>query len=223
MDLARRAQALEIAGRYRELRAMGESMVKARPDWSLGHYFLGSAGCGMGMLDEAERSIRKAIARDDKRAGFFIRLGEVLNRLGHREDALGCAVRAIELDGDNPKVVGPAAVIRWLGGDLAGAYRMLDDAIGRGIVSPKLRIIHAQLGAELGHAEEGIAALRGLLREHDDGRGLERLVQSGPLSRPDWAVRCVKPATTRMRPTGSAPIGWTRGARSDSIPSRSAG
>lgn len=176
--MAKRAQTLEIAGRYRDLRSMAETMVEARPDWALGHYFLGSARCGMGVLDEAERSIRKAIARDDSRAGFFVRLGEVLNRLGHREDALGCAERAIELDGDNPKIIGPASVIRWLGGDLRGAHRMLDDAIERGCESPKLRIIHAQLGAEAGHLGDGIDALRELLSEHDDGRGLDRIVQS---------------------------------------------
>ena len=178
MELAKQAQSLEIVGRYRELRSMAETMVKARPDWALGHYFLGSARCGMGMLDEAERSIRKAIAHDDRRAGYFVRLGEVLNRLGNREDALACAERAIELDGENPKVLVPGAMIRSLAGDTPDAYRLLDGALDRGISSPKLRMVHAQLGAEVGHIGGGIEALRRLLSEHDDGRGLEQTAHS---------------------------------------------
>ena len=176
--LAQQAQALEIAGRYVELIEVGQQMTKARPDWSLGHFFLGSGQCGNGMLDEADRSLRKAISRDAKQAGFFVRHGEVLNRLGHRDEAVGSAQRAIELDPDNPNVLVPAAMVIWLGGDAQGAHDLLAGAIDRGVASPKLRSVHALVCAEVGRLDEGIEALQALLDEHDGGRDLPRLLHS---------------------------------------------
>ncbi|MFG0299261.1 MAG: sulfotransferase [Phycisphaerales bacterium JB047] len=176
--LAQHAQALEIAGRYVELIEVGKQMSRARPEWSLGHFFLGSGQCGNGMLDEADRSLRKAISRDDKQAGYFVRHGEVLNRLGHREEATVCASRAVELDPDNPDVLVPAAMVIWLGGDARGAHDLLDDAIARGAVSPKLRSVHALVCAEVGRLDDGIESLRALLDEHDGGRDLPRLLHS---------------------------------------------
>jgi hypothetical protein len=178
LKLARQAQAMEMQGRYGDALRLGQQIVSSNAGWSVGHYCVGSAQCGLGMLDEADRNLSKAISRDDTQAGFFTRRAEVLNRLGHREEAIGCAARAIELDPDNPDVLVSSAMVRWLGGDAAGAHGLLEDAIARGVRSAKLVSVHALTCGETGQAERGIANLGELLRSHGDGDGLARLLHS---------------------------------------------
>lgn len=178
MALARQAQQLERAGRSREMLEVGQQIVKLKPQWSMGHYFVGAGQCGLGKLDEAERSLNKAISRDDSHYGMHTKLGEVLNRLGHKEEALRCAQRAIELAPNDADALVPAAMIRWLGGDPSGADELLQDAIARGVDAPKLINVAALLSGEMGRLDEGIGSLERLLAENDDGRKLPRLLHS---------------------------------------------
>jgi Flp pilus assembly protein TadD len=177
-QLARQAHKLELSGRFSEELEIGRRMVALRAQSALGHYFVGSAQCGLGMLDEADRSLKKAIDRDGSQAGFFTRRAEVLNRLGHRDEAMACATRAVELAPEHPDVLVSAAMVQWLGGDAEGAYTLLEDALGGGIDSPKLIGVHAQLCGELGQGERGIENLQRLLGEHENGEGLERMLHS---------------------------------------------
>jgi tetratricopeptide (TPR) repeat protein len=176
--LAREAQAHMIAGRVREMLAAGQQIVKLRPDWAPGYYYVGAAQCAIGMLDEAERNLKKAVARDDSQFVMHTKLGEVLNRLGHREEARACADRALELGPDNADALVPAAMIWWLGGDPGRAEEILRGAMERGNGSPKLIGVYASLCGSVGRAEEGIGLIEGVLGAHDDGRGLDRLLHS---------------------------------------------
>ncbi|MHA7813401.1 MAG: tetratricopeptide repeat-containing sulfotransferase family protein [Phycisphaerales bacterium] len=176
--LAKRAQALEIAGRSEDVLRIGRELVKLKPQWAVGHYFMGSGLCGLGLLDEAERSLRKAISRDGKQFGMHTKLGEVLNRLGHAEEARACAEAAIELAPDNADALVPAAMIWWLSGDPARADEILLSAIERGVATPKLINVAALLGGERGRLDESIVMLEELLEAHNDGRGLPRLLHS---------------------------------------------
>jgi hypothetical protein len=178
MALAREAQQLEMAGRAREQLDLGQQIVKLKPQWGVGHYFVGSAQCSLGMLDEAERSLKKAISRDDTQFGMHTKLGEVLNRLGHREEARACADRAVELAPDNADAIVPAAMIWWLGGDPEHADELLQGALSRGVDAPKLINVAALLGGEVGRLDESIASLEKLLAEHNDGRDLQRILHS---------------------------------------------
>jgi tetratricopeptide (TPR) repeat protein len=178
MTLAREAQAHEIAGRTREMLAVGQQIVKLKPQWAPGYYFMGAAQCSIGLLDEAERNLKKAIARNDSQYGMHTKLGEVLNRLGHREAARAHADRAMELDPDNEDALVPAAMIWWMGGDPGRAEEILKGAMDRGNTSPKLIGVYANLCGSIGRADEGIALIEGLLEKHNDGRGLERLLHS---------------------------------------------
>ena len=177
-SLARQAQQLEMAGRVHELLRVGQEIVKLKPSWAVGHYFVGSAQCSMGMLDEAERSLRKAIERDGSQFGMYTKLGEVLNRLGHRESARGCADKAVELAPDNADALVPAAMIWWLGGDPQHADELLQGALSRGIDAPKLINVAALLGGELGRLDESIGSLEKLLADTNDGRDLVRIQHS---------------------------------------------
>lgn len=178
MALAREAQAHEIAGRARETLALGQQIVKLKPQWAPGYYFVGSAQCSIGVLDESERNLKKAIVRDGNQFGMHTKLGEVLNRLGHRDEARVCADRAIELAPDNPDALIPAAMIWWLGGDPGRAEEILRGAIDRGIDAPKLVAVYANLCGSIGRRDEGIKLLEEILSSNDDGRSLERLLHS---------------------------------------------
>lgn len=178
MALARHAQTLERAGRARELLEVGQQIVKLKPQWSVGHYFVGAAQCSMGMLDEAERALKKALDRDGNQFGMHTKLGEVLNRLGHRDEARVHADRAIELGSENADALVPAAMIWWLGGDPQRADEILMGAIERGIDAPKLINTAALLGGELGRIDQSIEMLEELLRSSNDGRDLERIQHS---------------------------------------------
>ena len=88
MGLARLAQEHETAGRSREMLSIGQQIVKLKPQWAPGHYFVGAAQCDLGMLDESERNLKKAIARDGTQFAMYTKLGETLNRLGHRDEPM---------------------------------------------------------------------------------------------------------------------------------------
>lgn len=178
MGLARLAQEHETAGRSREMLSIGQQIVKLKPQWAPGHYFVGAAQCDLGMLDESERNLKKAIARDGTQFAMYTKLGETLNRLGHRDEARGCADRAVELAPDNPDALVPAAMIWWLGGDAQRAEQILKDAMDRGIRTPKLVGVYSNLCGSIGRADEGIVLIQETLAAHDDGRGLDRLLHS---------------------------------------------
>ena len=180
MRMAHQAQQLELEGRYSHVLELGQQMVKVRPDWAIAHYFVGSGQCGCGMLDEANRALKKAIDRDPK-AGMYTRQAEVLNRLGQREDAIEAARSAVKLSPDDPEIFVPAAMTIWLAGDPKAAHALLSDAIERGVTSPKLRSVYATVCAEIGPVEDAIGQLEELLREHDDGQSLPRMQRSTTL------------------------------------------
>lgn len=173
-----RAQRLEAAGRHQEALDLGREMVKLQPGWAMGHYAMGSALCAMGLLDEADAALGKAIARDGNNAGFFTRRAEVLNRLGHHQEALATIDRAVALSPGDGRVIVVKAMVLWLGGDKETAYRVTGEALGAGVEHLPLRNVHAQLAGAMGDTAAGIAGLEAILDESDGGKTLDRMLCS---------------------------------------------
>lgn len=159
------SQRLEGAGRNREALNLGREIVKAQPGWSMGHFAIGSALCNLGLLDEADAALKKAIARDATQASFFMRRAEVLNRMGRHEQAVETIDRGVALAPDNPRVLIVKAMVLWLGGDPRAGRACLGELIERGVDDQRMRMVHALIAGEIGEIDEGIAALETLRSE----------------------------------------------------------
>lgn len=177
-DMVRKAEALENQSRYGDSLEIGRLIVKIKPEWSMGHYCIGSAQCGLGLLDDADRNLQKAISRDPKQPGFFTRRAEVLNRLGHHEDAMASVAKARELAPRNTRVLVVSTMVQWLGGDVQGAFELVDEAVRDGVDDPPVISVHGLISGEVGRLDEGIQELEKLLADYDDGNRLPRLHHS---------------------------------------------
>ncbi len=180
-QLVRGYEQSEQAGNYRRALEIGRAMVSQRPTRMHGHYAVGSALCHLGLLDEADTALRKAIARDPNRSGIYIRHGEVLNRLGHSEAALEAVETASRLAPNDPKVMAAKAMVMKLCGHLNEAYTYLDQLIADGCDDPNVRSIHAVLAGELGKADEGIIELEKLVNEADQKVWIDPFMHSAIL------------------------------------------
>lgn len=175
------SQQLEARGKNRLALVYAREIVKRKPNWAHGHYAVGSALCGLGLLDEADTSLRKAISRDPSQAGIYARHAEVLNRLGHHEEAVETIDRAVALSPNDPRILVVKAMVLRLGGDLAHAHACLDEAIVNGSTDPNLRSVHATIAAQLGKRDQGIAELEKLVDEADTGVWNDRFMHSAIL------------------------------------------
>lgn len=177
-DMVRKAEKLEAQSLYLDALQIGRELVKTKPGWSMGHYCIGSAQCGLGLLDEADKNLQKAISRDPRQPGFFTRRAEVLNRMGHHAQAMDCVAKARALAPRDPRVLVVSTMVQWLGGDAQGAFGLIDAAVRGGINDPAVISVHGLISAEAGRLDEGIAELEQLLAEYDDGTRLPRLQHS---------------------------------------------
>jgi tetratricopeptide (TPR) repeat protein len=180
-DLLRETQELENTGRYKQSLAHGREVVKRKPAMANGHYVVGSALCGLGLLYDAETALKKAIARNPNVAGFYTRYSEVLNRLGHYEKAVEMVDKAVTLSPGDPKVLVVKALVLWLGGNPEDAYSLLDEAIKNGSDDPNLRSVHGAIAGQIGKVEQGINELEGLVKEGDRGDWTDRFMFSAIL------------------------------------------
>ena len=166
-QLFREFEQAEKQGQFRKSLAIGREIVSRKPGISHGHYAMGSAFCNLGLLDDADTALKKAIARDPQ-AGIYTRHAEVLNRLGHHELAIEAINTAISKSPDDPRILVVQAMVLGLGGSVDQAYANLDRAIEGGCTDPNLRSVHASLGGQLGRIEQGIAELEALVKEAED-------------------------------------------------------
>ncbi len=180
-QLLRQALALEQAGRLEEGLAIARDLARRRPEWSHGHYAVGSILCALGLIDEADTALRKAIARNPNLAGVYTRHSEVLNRLGHHEQAIEAIERAIALRPHDPKIMVVKAMVLWLGGDAQGAYDFLDQRLASGVTDPNPRGVHASIAGQIGKLDEGIANLEALVEEADTKVWTDRFMHSSIL------------------------------------------
>ena len=208
------SQQLEARGQNRLALVCAREIVKRKPAWAHGHYAVGSALCGLGLLDEADASLRKAISRDPNQAGIYARHAEVLNRLGHHEQAIETIEQAVRLSPNDPRILVVKAMVLRLGGDLENAYACLDGAIVNGSNDPNLRSVHATIAGQIGKREQGIADLEKLVEEADTKVWTDRFMHSAILmhlsrmydqaGRFDDAFACAQRAG-EMRQTGYDP------------------
>lgn len=200
--------------RFRKALEIGRVMVSRQPGKMHGHYAVGSALCNLGLLDEAQTALSKAITRDPKQAGIYTRLAEVLNRMGHGEDARDAVDTAADLAPKDPKVMVVKAMVYKLSGESDQAYAYLDQAIANGCTDPNVRSVHASFAGEMGKVEQGIADLEQLVDEADRKVWKDPFMHSAVLmhlsklydkvGRYDDAFACAKRAGD-MRKTGYNP------------------
>tara|TARA_R110002073_G_scaffold118918_2_gene258895 strand:- start:30551 stop:32080 length:1530 start_codon:yes stop_codon:yes gene_type:complete len=181
-QLFHESQRLEGIGQYQAAIVVGKEIVKRKPAWGPGHYAVGSAMCGAGMIEDADTALKKAITRDPKQGAFYSRHAEVLNRLGLYDQAVESAEMAIEQSPDEPRYYVVKAMVLRLGGEVEQACDLLETAISKGITSPSLQHVHAVLIGQQGQLEQGIAMLEALIAEgeskawEDDGLLSEALM-----------------------------------------------
>ena len=157
----------ESKGRLRQALEIAKEIVRLKPGWSHGHYAVGSALCGLGELYESDIALKKSIARNPNLAGVYARHGEVLNRLGHHEQAVVAVDKAVQLAPNEPKVLVVKALVLWLGGQAQAAYDFLDEQIKLGMDDHNLRSIRGAVAGQIGKLDEGIAELEELVSESD--------------------------------------------------------
>jgi len=172
---------LEKVGRFDEGLALARQVVKKKPEWAQGHYALGSLLCAKGLLYDAEVALRKSIARNPKLAGVWSRQAEVLNRLGHFDEAAKAATAAVELSPKNAQIRVVKAMVLWLGGHAQEAHAFLDEAIDEGVVDPNLRSTHGAIAGQIGKLDEGIAELEQLVDEADTKQWVDPFLHSATL------------------------------------------
>jgi len=177
-DLLREAMRLEAQGRPRETLAIARDLVKRNPAWAHAHYAVGSALCALGMLDESDLALKKAIVRNDKVAGFFARHAEVLNRLGHHEQAVQAIEAALTLTPDDPRILVVQSMVLRLAGKAEEAYENLEKAIESGCDDPNLRSTHATLAGQTGRLDQGIADLEQLVQEAEQRVWVDKFMHS---------------------------------------------
>ncbi len=180
------AMKFEQIGNMRAALEIGREIVKKKPAWAHGHYAVGSALCGLGMLDEADSALKKAIARNPNLAGVYTRQAEVLNRLGHYDLAIEAVDKAISLTPDDPRVRVVKAMVVWLGGHPEEAYAFLDETVRggtgqAGASDPNLRSVHAAIAGQIGKLDEGIEHLEAIVQEADDKVWADRFMHSSTL------------------------------------------
>jgi tetratricopeptide (TPR) repeat protein len=168
-EMLKAALELEKQGKWDQVLMLAQQVAKALPSWAHGYYAIGSAQCGMGMLDESDKNLRKAISRDDTEPGFYARHSEVLNKLGRAEEAIAAADRAVEL---GPTVSGlkvVKAMVLRTNGRSQEAFAFLDELVEQGERDPKVRNCRASIAGEIGKVDEGILSLEELVEEFEDG------------------------------------------------------
>lgn len=164
-QLFHESQRLEGNGHFRVALVIGKEIVKRKPTWAPGHYAVGSALCGLGLIDEANVALGKAISRDSKQGAFYSRRAEVLNRLGLYSDAVKAADTAIECSPDEPQFYVTKAMVMRLGGEAKAACTMLEATMSKGITSPNLIHVHASIAGQVGLIDEAIISLEQLIKD----------------------------------------------------------
>ncbi len=171
--------------RFEDARDACERELRINADHGPCVQLLGRCQHELDAFDEAETTLRHALALDPANALGHVYLGNALYRLGRFDHALACHRKALELDGDSVAVAAAAAlgatVIDADGGDasraaraelnrrIAAAAQEEDDDYGEPYVEPTDRI---RVGYLCNAAFEGEVAVffDSLLRNHDRGR-----------------------------------------------------
>src|ERR1700691_6140761 len=85
-------------GQYPEARQIYQQALGYRTDSPETHYGIATVCFLLGDLHSAVYHFKEVIRLDPLRAGAYINLGGVYNRVGHLEDSLATLPRGIQLD-----------------------------------------------------------------------------------------------------------------------------
>jgi tetratricopeptide (TPR) repeat protein len=96
--LRQQAQQALSKGQYQEARQIYQQALGYRTDSPDIHYGIATACFLLGDLNSAVYHFKEVIRLDPLRAGAYVNLGAVYNRLGHLDDALATLRRGIQLD-----------------------------------------------------------------------------------------------------------------------------
>jgi tetratricopeptide (TPR) repeat protein len=96
--LCQRAQQAISQGNNEEAQVLYQQAMELRPDFPDAHYGMATVCFLLGDLPEAAKHFKRVTELDSARAGAFINLGAVYNRLEQFDDAIAALRRGIQLD-----------------------------------------------------------------------------------------------------------------------------
>ncbi|MBI2807894.1 MAG: tetratricopeptide repeat protein [Planctomycetes bacterium] len=100
-QLRQQAQEAISRGQFQDARNIYQQALGYRSDSPEIHYGIATACFLLGDLHSAVYHFKEVIRIDPLRAGAYVNLGAVQNRLGHLDDAVATLLRAIQLDPKN--------------------------------------------------------------------------------------------------------------------------
>jgi tetratricopeptide (TPR) repeat protein len=126
---------------------------------------LGSLLASKGVRDEPEAWYRRAVRCGPDYVEGWLMLG--YRRLAQADTAQAgeCFAQALTLDPSNAEAAAGAAQVLDRKGHRKDAWRVLQEAISKGRISPRLALAAASVGAHTGHEEEALVVVRQALRK----------------------------------------------------------
>src|SRR5438067_1888929 len=130
-------------GQYQEARQFYQEALGYRSDSPETHYGIATVCFLLGDLHSAVYHFKEVIRLDPLRAGAYINLGAVYNRLGQYEDALTALRRGIQLDSHRAEGYYNFALVYKQLGQLDMAVNAYREAVR---VNPRMCEAHYNLG-----------------------------------------------------------------------------
>ncbi|HZZ78718.1 MAG TPA: tetratricopeptide repeat protein [Gemmataceae bacterium] len=141
--LCKQAQDALTRGQYQDARQIYQQALGYRNDSPEVHYGIATACFLLGDTHSSVYHFKEVIRLDPLRAGAFINLGAVYNRLGQLEDALTTLRRGIQLDANRAEGYYNIALVYRQLGQLDMAVNAYREAVR---LNPKMYDAHYNLG-----------------------------------------------------------------------------
>jgi tetratricopeptide (TPR) repeat protein len=141
--LCKQAQDALTRGQYQEARQIYQQALGYRNDSPEVHYGIATACFLLGDTHSSIYHFKEVIRLDPLRAGAFINLGAVYNRLGQLEDALTTLRRGIQLDANRAEGYYNIALVYRQLGQLDMAVNAYREAVR---LNPRMYDAHYNLG-----------------------------------------------------------------------------
>ena len=142
-NLRKQAQEALSRGQYQEARQIYQQALGYRSDSPEIHYGIATVSFLLGDSHSAMYHFKEVIRLDPLRAGAYINLGAVYNRLGNFEESLAILRRGIQLDGNRAEGYYNLALVYKQLGQLEMAINAYREAVR---LNPRMYDAHYNLG-----------------------------------------------------------------------------
>ncbi len=141
--LREQAQKALAQGQYQDARQIYQQALGYESDSTEIHYGIATACFLLGDLHSAVYHFKEVIRIDPMRAGAYVNLGAVYNRLGHHDDALATLRRGIQLDSSRSEGYYNLGLVYKQLGQLEMAVNAYREAVR---LNPRMYDAHYNLG-----------------------------------------------------------------------------